>query len=154
MKKLLFGIAALGLLATASCKKDDKDNGPSNRIVIAGETLAVSTFQVSGSSVNITATSGSTAGGILFSFGTGTATPSDGTYKVVEDAKNANEVSLLVGRGSGTTGTFYDSQDGSVNVTVGHDGSKMTISMPDVQVKPGLGATGGNVTVSANAQQL
>jgi hypothetical protein len=154
MKKFLFGFAALALLATASCKKDDDTaSGPSNRIVVNGETLAVTSVSSTGSIVAVTAGSSSTtSSGLLMSFGTGTAKPSNGTYKVVSNADAADEVDITLIQG-GNINNAYDSQDGSnVNVTVGADGGKMTIVLPEITMKKS-GAS-ETIKVSANAREL
>lgn len=154
MKKILFGFAAMALLATASCKKDDDTaSGPSNRIVVNGETLAVSAVGTTGSLVAVTAgATSSNASAIWFSFGTGSAKPSKGTYKVVAMADAADEVDVSLIRGGSLTNTF-DSEDGSnVNVIVGDDGGKMTITLPEITLKK----TGTTETakVSANAKEM
>ena len=153
MKKLLLGATALTLLFSA-CKKDDTPTGPSNYIKIGSETYNVTGFTPIANAVAVSGGSGSNSGSITFSFGTGAGAPSSGTYKVVEDATASNEVELSVGRFNGTTTTGYGSIGTStVNVTVATDGGKMSISMPEVQVKQLIGGT-ETITVSANAKQL
>lgn len=155
MKKLLFGAVALAMLATASCKKDDDNaSGPSNSVTAAGQTYAVTNVTVNRNVVAIYGGSGNTDAAIMtLTFATGTASPSDGTYNIVEDADASNEVELGVLRYVNSTITSYTSQDGSPNVTVKVENGKMRVSFPNTSVKPIPGRGSENITVSANAMQ-
>lgn len=152
MKKLLFGAAALAMLATASCKKDD-DKGPSNYIKLAGDTYNVSAFQTSGSIISVSGASGSNAAGLTFHFGTGTSAPSAGTYKVVASAKSATEVDITAARTvNGTAAAYSSTGAGTVNVTLAINGDKTTITLPDAPAKQSIGGS-EEINVSANATQ-
>jgi hypothetical protein len=155
MRKLLFGAVALGLLATASCKKDDdKDaTGPSNTISASNQTFAVSGVNVLRRIVTINGSNGGDRLIFQLTFGTGSAEPSEGTYNIVEEADALNEVQINVVRIVNATTTNYSSQDNSPIVSIRKNDGKMSVSFPNTTVKPGVGGGSENIVISANATQ-
>ena len=154
MKKMLFSAVALAMLAVSSCKKDDDAKGPSNSITAAGQTYAITSFNTSTGQATIVGGSGNDITTFTIRFGANTAMPSEGNYNIVADADAADEVEIQVGRVVNSTITGYESQDGSPNLRVSMENSKMKISFPNTTVKPRTGLGSENITISANATQL
>ncbi len=152
MKKLLFGAVALAMLATTSCKKDDDAKGPDSSITAAGQTYAITSFNTSAGQVTIVGGSGNDVTTFTMRFGS-TVVPGEGTYNIVANADEADEVQIGVGRVVNSTITGYQSQDGSANLRITMDNNKMRVSFPNTTVTPITGMGSENITISANAMQ-
>lgn len=155
MKKFLFGFAALAVLATASCKKDDDSSStPSNTFKIGSESYTVSNFTMLNNTILLTNTGGATAASSLtFTFGSGTATPSAGSYKIVSNPDETNEVAIAASTFRNSAIAGYTSQDGtSAMLTLTKDGDKLVLTLPEVDVKQQIGGS-EVVKISASAKQ-
>jgi hypothetical protein len=155
MKKLALSVAAIGLLFTA-CKKDDnKENGGglgSNQFKVGTTTYNASSVTHSMGTITVAGASGTSGGGLFIGFsGDGLPTAS-GTFKIVasDDLDANDEISVDAAIGSGTSGTFYDSETNTTNPTakVTVNGSNVQVEFTDLTVKETLGTA--TEKISAN----
>jgi hypothetical protein len=153
IKKLLFGIAALALLATASCTKTVCP-GSSNSWTFGSNTFQAVTVTAKESTFDyaLVAKDGNTSSPhtIVFFFnGSETpnaTTPAAGTYKVVSNATAPGQVSFSV-NGSTPSNVYFSTGNDNISATVSIVGDKVRISMPKAWA-----AGGGPDSVQVSAE--
>ena len=151
MKKMIFGAAALVLLAAASCKKSDDNGTPANTWSVGGTSYtSLSTVgQGGGGTYVVTAAqgTGTSTNSIMFSFN-GSSLPTAGNYTVVANATAANQVSFsTIQYSTSTFKTYSSTGSGDVTPTLTINRGKVPTSMPDAWAKA---SSTDSVKVNAN----
>ncbi|XZF13874.1 hypothetical protein ACTHGU_18990 [Chitinophagaceae bacterium MMS25-I14] len=150
MKKILLGATALSFLFATSCKKKD-DGGSSNSWTLNGASYSVLTATAGGNTLTAANGNASNANGVYFNFTT--YPTANGTYKVVENATNANEVDITTLTYSGATFSTYGSTgNDNINATVTVNNGKVSINVPSVWMKNSTTGT-DSVKLTANVTQ-
>jgi hypothetical protein len=152
MKKIILSLLVTSALFTA-CKKDDDNGGgtTTNQWKIGPNTYTGTTgATVQGNMVSNGSSNGTTASSFVVSFNTLPTT--SGTYKITSSPLADDEVSILAGTGSTTSGTFYASMDNSSTATVTVTDGKISVTVPPVWAKNMADVT-DSLQISGNLTQ-
>jgi hypothetical protein len=137
LKKMFFLAAACSTMMIVSCKDKDKNGGGSpNSWTFKGTTYtaAQTTGSSSGATYQIVGIDGSAKNSLTFTFKEKPTV--DGTYKITNNASVLDHndevgVGVIVDQSN----TYASFGDGSVKATVKVSGGKVSVTIPDLEVK-------------------